>query len=49
MEKIEEVTNDSMKSLVNVSAGCTAGTLLFYKLLLSKRRIFYDFYRKGRF
>lgn len=37
-----------MLSLVNATAGCTVASLLFYKLLLSKRRIFYDFYRKGR-
>lgn len=30
MNKIEEVTNESMKSLVNMSAGCTFGTLIFY-------------------
>ncbi|CAD8089349.1 unnamed protein product [Paramecium sonneborni] len=48
-DKIDKVTNDTMQSLVNATAGCTVASLFFYKLLLSKRRIFYDFYRKGRF
>ncbi|CAK73793.1 unnamed protein product (macronuclear) [Paramecium tetraurelia] len=47
-EKIDKVTNDTMMSLVNATSGCTVASLLFYKILLSKRRIFYDFYRKGR-
>lgn len=36
-------------SQLKATAGCTAGSLVFYTLFLKKRRFFYDYFRLGRF